>query len=99
MKLIIEGNLPHSLYKQWLNLVRVTLGQAYEHGGFLRYYRHFKQKNNLQMNRSEPHNSGITSGTRVLSIHQRGIPSQIPIASKLHIIYHTTPRFRPSTII
>ena len=99
MKIVIEGNLPHWLYKKWLNSVRVTLGQADESGGILRYFRHFRQKNNLQMNSSESHNSGIISGTRGLSILQRVIHIQIPIASELHIIYHTTPRFRPSTII
>lgn len=99
MKIDVEGNLPYWFYKQWLNSVRVTLGQADESGGFLRYYRHFRKKNNLQMNSSEPHNSRITSATSILFMLQQAFNSQIPIATELHITYHTTPRFRPSTII
>lgn len=99
MKIVNEGNLPHWLYKKWLNSVRVTLGQAEESGYFLRYYRHFRLKNNLQMNSSESYNSEIISGSRVLLMLQRAIHILIPIASKLHKTYHTFPRFRPSTII
>ena len=66
MTIVIEGNVLHWLYKKWLNSARVTLGLANESGYFLSYFRHFRQKNKLQMNSSESQNSGTISGTRVL---------------------------------
>ncbi|NOR71275.1 MAG: hypothetical protein GQ532_16515 [Methylomarinum sp.] len=99
MKKYINGNLPHLLYKNWPNLVRVVLGLSYKSRGFLKYYRHFNQQINRYVNSSKSKNRRMTSYRSRLSRLQQAIHSQIPIASELPIIYHTIPRFRPSTII
>jgi len=99
MKIYIEGNLPHWLYKKWLNSVRVTLGQADESGGFLGKYNCFKQQNDLYMLSCNDQTGSTTSVRGFLFKLKQIINIQIPIAIELHIIYYTTPRFRPSTII
>ena len=91
-------NSPYLSYKLWPNSVRVEIGLDYENRGFLGNYSRFKQQNNLHMNNSEPQSSS-TAGRSILFGFQQANNIQIPIASELHIAYHTSPRFRPSTII
>jgi len=99
MKKHIEGSLLYLMYSYWPNWVRVELGLASEYKDHFRYYSDFKQQNSLYINNREPMNSRITSGRSKLFRLQQAINTQIPIASELHITHHTTPRFRPSTII
>ena len=99
MKKYIEGSLPYLIYRYWPNVVRVKIGLAYESSGILGYYSQFKQQNNIYMNSSKSQSRRITSGGSILFRFQQATNIQIPIASELHITYHTSPRFRPSTII
>jgi hypothetical protein len=99
MKKHIVSYSPYLSHKYWPNSVRVEIDLDYENRGFLGKYNRFKQQNNLYMVCSNYQISSITSVRGVLFKLQQVINIQIPIASELHIIYHTTPRFRPSTII
>ena len=81
------------------NLVRVELGLDYKINGILGTFSRFKQKNACSLFSNVNKTETTPSGKGGFFKLQQSINLQIPIAIEIHIIYHTTPRFRPSTII
>ncbi|NOR70599.1 MAG: hypothetical protein GQ532_13055 [Methylomarinum sp.] len=99
MKKQIAFHSSYLSYKNWPNSVRIEIGLDYKNRGFLGKYSRFKQQNDLYMFSSNEQTGSTTSVRGVLFKLQQVINIQISIAIELRIIYHTIPRFRPSTII